>query len=172
MGKCLLILGAGGHARVAAETAEVMRDSDGKRIYEKIDFLDDHSEHAVGKLADLESMSKEYDEVFCGIGGNSLRKQLLEQAEKLKLSVPVLVHPTAYVSPSAVIGKGTIIEPGAMVNANAVIGAGCIVSVGAVIDHDVTVEDYAHVNAAAVCKARSRVGAGAKIDVGMVVEES
>lgn len=40
------------------------------------------------------------------------------------------------------------------------------------IDHDVSIEEYAHVNAAAVCKARSRVGAGAKIDVGMVVEES
>lgn len=39
------------------------------------------------------------------------------------------------------------------------------------IDHDVIVEDYAHVNAAAVCKERSRVGAGAKIDAGMVVEE-
>ena len=164
MGKSLLILGAGGHARVVAETAEAMKNADGQKIYERIDFLDDHSEHAVGRLEDLEVKGQKYDEVFCGIGDNGLRKQLLEHAEKLKLTIPVLVHPTAYVSPSTVVGKGTIVEPGAVINANAVIGAGCIVSVGAVIAHDVIIEEHAHVNAAAVCKARSRVGAGAKID--------
>ena len=172
MGKSLLIFGAGGHARVVAETAEAMKNADGQKIYERIDFLDDHLEHAVGSLKDLEVKGQEYDEAFCGIGNNELRKQLLEQSEVLKLIVPTLVHPTAYVSPSADVGKGTVIEPGAVINANAVIGAGCIVSVGAVIDHDATVEEYAHVNAAAVCKARSRVGAGAKIDAGMIVEES
>lgn len=172
MGKSLLILGAGGHARVVAETAEAMKNADGQKIYERIDFLDDYSENAVGRLEDLPVKVKEYDEVFCGIGNTELRKQLLEQSEVLKLIVPALVHPTAYVSPSAVVGKGTIVEPGAVINANAVIGAGCIVSAGAVIDHDTTVEEYAHVNTAAVCKPRSRVGAGVKIDAGMVVEES
>lgn len=172
MGKSLLILGAGGHARVVAETAEAMKNADGQKIYERIDFLDDHSEHAVGGLEDLEVKGQEYDEVFCGIGDNGLRKQLLEQSEAFKLTVPALVHPTAYISPSAVVGKGTIVEPGAVINANAVIGVGCIVSIGAVIDHDVTIEEYAHVNTAAICKARSRVRAGAKIDAGMVVEES
>lgn len=171
MGKSLLILGAGGHAKVVAETAEAMKNADGQKIYERIDFLDDHSEHAVGRLKDLKVKGQEYDEIFCGIGDNGLRKQLLEHAEILKLNVPILVDPTAYVSPSAVIGMGTVVEPGVLINANAVIGAGCIVSIGAVIDHDVTVEEYAHVNAAAVCKARSRVGAGAKIDAGLIVEE-
>lgn len=77
-----------------------------------------------------------------GAGGHA--KVVAETTEALKLIVPVLVHPTAYISPSAVVRKGTLVEP------------------RAVIDHDVIVEDYAHVNAAAVCKARSRVGAGAK----------
>lgn len=172
MGKSLLILGAGDHARVVAETAEAMKNADGQKIYERIDFLDDHSEYAVGGLEDLEVKGQEYDEVFCGIGDNGLRKQLLEQSEAFKLTVPALVHPTAYISPSAVVGKGTIVEPGAVINANAVIGVGCIVSIGAVIDHDVTIEEYAHVNTAAICKARSRVRAGARIDAGMVVDES
>lgn len=171
MGKSLLILGAGGHAKVVAETAEAMKNAEGQKIYERIDFLDDHSGHAAGRLADLEVKGEEYDEVFCSIGDNRLRKQLLQRSEALKLIVPVLVHPTAYISPSAVVRKGTLVEPRAVINANAVIETGCIISTGAVIDHDVIVEDYAHVNAAAVCKARSRVGAGAKIDAGMVVEE-
>lgn len=44
----------------------------------------------------------------------------------LGYSVPILVHPTAYVSKSARIGSGTIIEPKAIVNANAAIGNGCL----------------------------------------------
>lgn len=172
MGKSLLILGAGGHAKVVVETAEAMKNTEGQKLYERIDFLDDHSEHAAGKLKDLKVKGKEYDEIFCGIGDNRLRKQLLEQSEILKLTVPILAHPTAYISPTAVVGKGTIIEAKAAINANTVIGTGCIISIGAVIDHDAIVKEYAHVNAAAVCKARSRVGAGAKIDAGMVVEET
>ena len=37
----LLILGAGGHGHVVAETARAMQDSEGNPIYDKIDFLDD-----------------------------------------------------------------------------------------------------------------------------------
>ncbi|MFR7442501.1 MAG: hypothetical protein ACLUUO_02130 [Sellimonas intestinalis] len=34
----LLILGAGGHGHVVAETARAMQDSEGNPIYDKIDF--------------------------------------------------------------------------------------------------------------------------------------
>ena len=44
----LLILGAGGHGKVVKEVAEAT----GR--YEKIDFVDDHSNIAVGKVSDLE----------------------------------------------------------------------------------------------------------------------
>lgn len=41
----LLILGAGGHGHVVAETARAMQDSEGNPIYDKIDLLDDLKEH-------------------------------------------------------------------------------------------------------------------------------
>ena len=171
MGKSLLIIGAGGHAKVTAEAAGAMKDKSGQSVYHQIDFLDDNLENAAGKITDLERLGKEYDEVFCGIGDNALRKRLLEQTEDFGFCIPSIVHPTAYISPSASVGRGTVIEPRAVVNANTIVGDGCIISVGAVLDHDVTVGPYAHVNAAAVCKARSRVGAGVKIDAGVIVEE-
>lgn len=34
MGKSLLILGAGGHAKVVVETIEAMKKADGQKIYE------------------------------------------------------------------------------------------------------------------------------------------
>ena len=65
--KSILILGAGGHGRVVAETAEACG-------YEKISFLDDHSETAIGKIGELQQFVKDYEFAFVGIGNNRLRE--------------------------------------------------------------------------------------------------
>lgn len=62
--KKLLILGAGQYGFVAKEVAEAMG------CYSHIDFLDDYSDIAVGKLNDIDTI--EYDEAFIAIG-NLLR---------------------------------------------------------------------------------------------------
>lgn len=169
MGKRLLILGAGGHGRVVQEVALSIRNQDGAEIYEKVDFLDDSAEGAVGKTSELENFKNDYDEVFCGIGNNEVRKNFLEKAANLGFQIPVLIHPTAYISPSAQIEEGTVIEPKVTVNANAVIHRGCIISVGAIVDHDVVVGECAHVNAGAVCKAGAVVKDLFKLEAGEVI---
>lgn len=170
MGKSLLILGAGGHGRVVAETAMEMKNENGENKYEKIDYLDDQSEIAIGKLSDLETIGCHYDEVFCGIGNNQMRESLMGKAEDMGYTIPVLIHPRAYVSPTATIGSGTIVEAGALVNVNTVIGKESIISIGAIIDHDVTIGEFAHVNAGTVCKAGSRVKKRQKLDAGITFE--
>ena len=168
MGKHLLILGAGGHGKVVREVAQSLKENDRPK-YEVIEFLDDHASEAIGKISELEAFAGEFEEAFCGIGNNEVRKSLLEQAEKVGFQIPVLIHPTAYISPSALIEQGTVIEPKAIVNANSVVKAGCIISVGAIIDHDVVVGSCAHVNAGAICKAGSMIEACRKLEAGEVV---
>ena len=169
MGKRLLILGAGGHGKVVREVALSLLNIDGKALYEAVDFLDDNSVDAIGKIADLGKYKEKYSDVFCGIGNNTVRKQLLDQSEELAYSIPVLIHPTAYISPSAVIEAGTVVEPKAIVNANTVVHRGCIISVGAIVDHDVSVNEFVHVNAGAIVKAGARVESGRKLEAGEVV---
>ena len=168
MSKNLLILGAGGHGKVVREVALSITD-DYMPQYSKVDFLDDYAESAIGKIRDLKNYVEIYDDVFCGIGNNSVREELLEKAEKLGYEIPILIHPTAYVSASAKIGKGTVVEPKAIVNANSIIGKGSIISVGAIIDHDVIIEKYVHVNAGAICKAGSKIEEGRKLEAGEVI---
>ena len=62
--KNLLILGAGGHGHVVAETAKAMKDSDGNPVYGKIDFLDDLKAEAIGKLQDLPLFKKNIRKCF------------------------------------------------------------------------------------------------------------
>jgi len=159
----LLIIGAGGHGQVVKEIAEAIGE------YEAIDFVDDKSENVVGKVSDIEKFHSEYDSAFVGIGNNIHREKLITELEHIGYTIPVLIHPTAYVSKSAKISKGTVIEPKAVVNANAKIGIGCIISVGTIIDHDVVIGDYVHANSGSiVCDARS-VDKGIKIDAGEII---
>lgn len=163
MTKSLIILGAGGHGKVVKEIAEALG-------YTKIAFLDDNSTEAIGKIADSQAFVDEYREAFVGIGNNKFRGEILARLEQEGFSIPVLIHPTAYVSKSAVIGKGTLVEPMAIVNANSKIGAGCIISVGSIVDHDAVLEDCVHINAGAICKAGSFVSKETRVDAGQIVQ--
>lgn len=137
--KNLLIIGAGGHGKVVAEVAEECG-------YTQVAFLDDNSPDAIGKIADLEKFRNQFECAFVGIGNNRFRAELIGRLENEGYRVPVLIHPTAYVSRSAVIGKGTVIEPKAIVNANTMVVSGCIVQVGGIVDHDVILGDCVHIS--------------------------
>lgn len=111
MNKTLLILGAGGHGRVAAEIAESLGYT--------IPFLDDKpSEGVIGSISELEKFGPEFDACFIGIGNNAVRHKLQDRLVELGLSVATLISPRAYVSSSVKVGCGTVIEPGTVVNAN------------------------------------------------------
>ena len=159
----LLIIGAGGHGRVVAEVAAACG-------YQKIDFLDDRpAEGVIGTLEEIEAKASKYDSVIVAIGNNKVRKDIQGRLERMGAGVATLIHPTAYISPSAGVDIGTVIEPKAIVNAHSSIGKGCIISVGSIVDHDVAVGDFAHINAGAICKAGSHIEAGRKLEAGEIL---
>lgn len=133
--KNLLILGAGQYGQIAKEVAESMG------CFEKIAFLDDNIEQAIGKIEDYERFVTEYSYAFIAIGNAELRLKYIEKLEEACFRIAILVSPKAYVSPSAQLIKGSIVEPMAAVNANSTISIGCFVCAGAVINHDAFVGD-------------------------------
>ena len=160
--KRLLIIGAGGHGKVVAEVAADIG-------YEHIDFLDDTAQEAIGKVSELEKYKNQYNDAFVGIGNNELRGKFISKLQDYGYTVPILVHPSAYVSRTAKIDNGTVIEPKAIVNANSHISTGCIISVGAIVDHDAEIGDCCHVNAGAIVKAGGKVESYRKLEAGEVV---
>ena len=162
--KSLLIIGAGGHGQVVKEIAEACG-------YEQIDFLDDKAQNAVGKVNEAPYLAPHYDGVVIGIGNNTIRHVIAEKLERFeKINFVTLIHPTAYVSASAMIGKGTVMEPHAIINANSRIGKGCIISVGAIVDHDSSVGFFSHINAGAICMAGSKIEPLTKVNAGEIVK--
>lgn len=143
--KRLLILGAGQYGAVAKETAEAMN------IFDEIEFLDDNSEVAIGKMGDLDKL--EYDATFVAIGNPDIREKL---AHRVGEKLFTLIHPKSTVSPSAVVGKGCIIEAGAVVGSHSEIGEATIVMSNVVVGHNAKVGSYCQLKYnSSVCESSS-----------------
>ena len=168
MNKNLLIVGAGQYGMLAKEVAESMT------VFEKIDFLDDNNEIAIGKVNEYEKFVSDYTYAFVAIGDNTFRLKMIEKLQGAYYKITVLVSPKAFVSPSAQLRKGTIIEPMAVVQANASVSIGCLVCQGAVVKHNAFVGDGCYLDCNSVVQAGVLVPARTKVNATMVytIEDS
>jgi UDP-N-acetylbacillosamine N-acetyltransferase len=80
-----------------------------------------------------------------------------------------LIHPTAYISPTATIAPGTVILPRAVVNTGTTIEKGCIINLGAIVDHDCIIEEGVHLCLGCIVKGENRVERLSKIEAGEVI---
>jgi sugar O-acyltransferase (sialic acid O-acetyltransferase NeuD family) len=112
-------------------------------------------------------LPRNVDALALGVGDNAVREQCFRALDSVP--VPPLVHPSAIVSASAVLGRGTVVFPGAIVNAAAVIGSAVIVNSGAIVEHDCAVDDVVHISPGAVLGGGVRVGARSWIGLGASV---
>lgn len=140
MARGLLILGAGQFGFMVKEIAEEMHR------FDKIDFLDDYNPQAIGKLSDYVRFRSEYPSAVVAIGNPSIRMDYISKLNEAGFAVEVLVSPNAYVSPSAVLQKGTIVEPNATVQTGAYVSVGTIISSGAVVRHNAVVGEGCHLD--------------------------
>jgi acetyltransferase EpsM len=82
-----------------------------------------------------------------------------------------VIHPTAYVSRSAVIGDGAVVLPRAVVHARAHIGAWAIVNSGAIVEHDCDVGVHAVLSPGVVLGGGAHVGNDCFLGLGAVVRD-
>lgn len=164
----LIILGAGKYGReiedIAAQT----------RKYGQIDFLDDFSDlrRVIGKCSDFARYLGTDTEFFVAFGDNEMRAYWLETLFTANANVTNIIHPTAYISPTASIGTGVAILPKALVNSYCRIENGSIINSGAIVDHDTTVGAYAHICVGAIVKADNSIPYKMKVEAGVVIERN
>lgn len=159
--KRLLILGAGGYGRTVAEAALAAG-------FDETAFLDDKAPGALGACADCARFAGEFEYAYAAFGDCALRAAWLGRLEAAGFCLPVIVHPRAYVSPSAHLSEGAVILALAAVGASARVERGAIVNMSSIVDHDAVVGDCAHVAPGAVVKAGASVAPRTKLDSGCV----
>lgn len=111
-----------------------------------------------------------------GFGFSDPRKgHLLAVLEPMELSFPPIQHPMAWVSPSAVLGRGVFVGAQAAVAAHARVGDWSVINRGATIGHDTVLGAGVRVHPGATVAGVTRlgdrvvVGAGATIIDGIRV---
>jgi sugar O-acyltransferase (sialic acid O-acetyltransferase NeuD family) len=145
----LFIYGASGHGKVVAEIALALGHSVSGFIDDAPSMTGEHVlELPVCGGFEWLAGSAQYSKVIVGlgIGDNCQRYRVAQACRRLDIPLVTLVHPSALISPSAVIGNGTVVMPMAVVNAEVKIGAGVILNTGVIVEHDCNVGDFAHLS--------------------------
>lgn len=166
----LLVIGAGGHARVVIDVARAAG-------YHPVAALDPASVGSTCNGVDViggddlaeQMFSQGLRNAVVAVGDNALRSKIGNRLRDIGFALPPVVHPSAILSSSARIGDGTVIMPLAVVNAAATIGAMVIVNTSAVIEHDCDIGDGAHIAPGCLLGGTVSVGAQTLIGIGSVV---
>ena len=158
----LLIIGAGQYGAMIKESARALN------LYDKIDFLDDNSELAVGKIKDYREFSDRYQCAIVAIGNADVRVETTEKLKEAGYEIVSFISRRAYVSPSAKIAEGCVIEPMSVISTDVEIGRCTIISSGAVVNHNSTVAEGCHINCNATVRSNSSVPAKTKVDYGEI----
>lgn len=170
MNKNVVIIGAGGHAKVVADI--IIKSGD------KIaGFLDDTLEkntkilgyNILGKITDLKSVSNEEIYFALGIGNNKTRKQIYET---YKVKYYTAIHPTSVIAMDVEIGEGTVLMANTVVNTSTKIGKCCIINTGAIIEHDNILKDYVHISPNAALSGTVTVGECTHIGTGSSIKNN
>lgn len=156
----LVILGSGGYGRTVEDIAIQLR-------YDCV-FLDDSI--AARPLASYTDYIDENTEFIPAFGNNVFRLEWINKIEQSGGKIATLIHPSAYISPKAIIREGSVILPKAIVNTDVLVEKGCIINLGAIIDHGCMIEEGCHICLGAIVKAENRIAALTKIEAGVVIE--
>lgn len=168
----LILLGAGGHAKVIAELARAT----GWQITGFLAPRSERSEESLGAPllgdgADLTADPSWLDQndLFPAIGEGEIRWREFVRLAAAGARVPSLIHPSAVVAPSARIEAGAVVMAGAIIQADSVVGPAAIINTGAQVDHDCTIGAGAMVAPGAVLCGAVHVGDHAFVGAGAVI---
>ncbi|MHC8396062.1 acetyltransferase [Pseudomonas sp. LB3P93] len=173
--KPLVILGAGGHAKVLLSLVQsagfdvlgvcdpVLADQAGGQ-WRGISIL--------GGDSALDALDPGSIELVNGLGqlvGGTGRKKVFQRLSARGFRFPVLVHPLAWVDATARLAEGVQVMAGAIIQADVVIGANSIINTRAGIDHDCRLGEDVHVAPGATLCGSVQVENGAFIGSGATV---
>lgn len=119
---------------------------------EVVGFLDDNPKlhgckiRGISVLGDTNLLFTLHDRynieaVYCPIGDNQFRAQILQRAENLGYTVPNYIHPSAIISPNVSIGKGVYILLGSTIMPYTIIKDYTMISMGVHVAHHSIIEE-------------------------------
>lgn len=171
----LILLGAGGHARVLLALAKAARycvlgvcdpglATSSKQHWEGLKVLGDDKV--------LEKYSPDAIQLMLGVGQlttGTLKERLYDTWSSRGYSFPALVHPSAWIAPDVRLGAGVQVMAGVIIQPGCSVGENSILNTRSSIDHDCQIGSRVHVAPGATLCGTVSVGLGAFVGAGSVV---
>lgn len=172
----LVLVGGGGHARACLDVIETTG------AYRPVGILDQQAMvgntllgvPVIGTDAEMESLVARGVSFLVAvgqIGKTEVRRRLFAQLVALGADLPVVIAPTARVSPHATVARGTIVMHMALVGPGARVGENCIINSRALVEHDALIGDHCHVATGAVVNGGCMVGEGSFVGSGALLRQ-
>lgn len=166
------LIGGGGHATVVLDCAM----QSGLEVHgvfcPDAPIWGSHGPAHQGSDAELERLDPNSVRLLNGVGGTrstQKRRAIFEHWKKRGFSFATIIHPTAYVADSSVLGEGVQVMAGAVVQPGAQIGANSIVNTRASVDHHCLLGEHVHIAPGAVLSGEVNVGDGVHIGTGAAI---
>ena len=172
MDKPVIIIGAGGHARVLLDSLRLQKvkvlgaldKRSGQEVIEGLSILGDDS--AIVKYSPDEV---ELVNGLGSVGDTSLRRGIFEKFKNMGYHFRSVIHPAAIVAEDCILEEGVQVMAGAVINTGSQIAADSIVNTGAVIDHECRIGRHVHIAPGVTISGGVQVGDGSHIGTGATV---
>lgn len=170
MNKKVIIIGAGGHARVIEDIILKTGDS-------IVGFLDDNVTGKLdgipilGKIKEANDIYEKYpaSKFIIAIGNNNIRKEI---SQKYLLPYYTAIHPNSIIANNVRIKEGSVIMAGSCINPYVTIGTHVIINTGAIVEHNCEIADFVHISPRGVLGGTVYVGEATHIGIGAVVKNN
>jgi sugar O-acyltransferase (sialic acid O-acetyltransferase NeuD family) len=104
-----------------------------------------------------------------GIGNVAARLQVFDKLTKAGFSFPALVHPTAWVEPSASVEAGAQVLPLTYVGTDSKIGFGSLLNAHVIVSHDCEIGECVNLSPGATLAGGVRIQNHAQIGMGVTI---
>lgn len=174
MTRSMIVLCAGGHAKVLVDTLKLCNAS--------IAGLTDHAVEKKGKLIlgvpvigndeEISKFAKHEVQLVNGLGSvnkGSNRKTFFEKFKKEGYEFAKVIHPSAVIAFDVVLSEGAQVMAGVVIQPSSHIGENVLVNTRASIDHDCVVGAHSHVAPGAVLSGGVTIGESVHVGAGAVI---
>lgn len=177
----IVIYGGGGHGKSLIELIRSLK------IYRIIGILDDGIQSSrtndqpstimgIPILGGEERLAELYERgirlavnAIGGIGDIQVRVKIFERLAQHGFACPSLIHPSAYVEPSASLAAGVQVFPQAYIGSEVSIGFGAIINTGTIVSHECHIGDYVNLSPGAILAGQVEIGDKVLIGMGVTI---
>ena len=169
----VLLLGCGGHARFILS----ILNNNNYKVSGFIDLGESFNSQEVimnipviGCRPSLPKFSKQgFKEVILAIGDNIIRKELFTEVKALNFKTPNIIHSSAIVDQSVLMGTGNVIGPNVIIGAEVKIGSNNIFNSASIIEHQSVIGSHSHISLSAIICGFVNIGDGVLIGANSTV---